>query len=344
VHELVHAILDANIGAPASFFDEGAAVALGGPDWEGEPAPDYSQPLDPLLGAPSLPFSAFTLAGDLASYLLSTKGSAPYVDLLRRAPYGSSATAVRAAFLAAFGQTIDDVVAERQASGKQFAAARLSFPECSLAPINWSAATWVSTIPVDCTSTGVGPLYATDPPLAHAFATLDIPAGGYYHATLTANGGFAAMHRCSDGNQVASLSYEHTPSGPGRHELLAAFGAVRHFFTFQTYTTSSQMLTLTIQPTTEAGAACPAPPPLDIANDTNDVELLGGDAEIVASLRSPTDQRWTTEVWPSAHLWQCANPCTASSCTELASQASVTFLAGTIYTFRASGPKAGFYR
>jgi len=343
-HELVHAIFDREIGPPASFFDEGAAVALGGSDWEGEPAPDYDQPLDPLLGAPDLPRSAYTLAGDFASYLLSTKGSDRYVDLLRHAPHGSGASAVRSAFSNAFGRSVDDLVSERRASGKHFTATRLAFPECSRDPIAWSGASWSDSVVVDCAGAAVGPVYDTEPPAARTFTALDVAAGGYYHMTLAAQGGFAWMHRCTDGGQLAFLSFENRPPGPGKREIFTALDAGRHFLRLQANIAAPETFTVEIDPTSSAGAGCSAPPPLDVAEDTNGLELFGGDREIVASIRAATTHVWTLQVSSGSALSQCDDPCTATTCIQLAAGSTVTLSQGAAYTFHLSGTHAALYR
>jgi hypothetical protein len=343
-HELVHAIVDASMSPPASFFEEGAAVALGGPDWVDEPAPNYDQPLDPLLGAKDFPSDAFTLAGDFASYLLSTKGAAPYVELLRAAPYGSDPATVRSAFSKAFGRSVDDLVAERRASGLQFTADRLSLPECSLSPTPWSGASWQDTNVVDCAGASIGPLYNTAPSSARSFVTLDAPAAGYYHATLSASGGFAWIHRCSDGDELAFLSFDGAPSGPGKRELLASLRAERHYVSLQAPVAAPATFALRMEPTTAASAGCAAPPPLDVAMDTKGIGLTPAGGEIVVSLRISVGQTWTTRISTSSHLWQCADPCTASTCVEVMQGGTIMFAPGVIYSFRASGSYAELVR
>jgi hypothetical protein len=345
VHELVHAILGANMGVmPVSFFNEALAVALGGPDHGGEPAPNYDRPLDPIIGAETLPFSEYALAGDFGSYLLSSRNPANYVELLRHAPHGASAATVRSAFVDAYGESIDDVVAQRRASGRTFPAYRMSFPECSIPPVPWDGASWHDGIEVDCAGRGIGPIFGEDPPTTYTLATVDVPSDGYYHATVASTAGSASLNRCTDGARTAFLSFEDTPPGAGRREVLGALDKGVHFFTLRARTGIPASFSIDLEPTTSASAACATLSPLDIGDDTYGIELLGGSTAIVASIRVGVASSWTVEAAADSALWACIDPCTMSTCRQLSSGTAISLSAGSTYSFRARGNDVALHR
>lgn len=174
LHEVSHAVLATRGVHPASFFDEGLATAMSGPEDPDGPI-SYDVELDPLLSAEQLPFDAYTTAADFTSYLLTTRGTALFVELMRRTHKGDSARAVRAAFTDVYGETIDDAIAERRADPIVFAEGRINFPMCSLdpAPGNTIDAT------LDC-DVDDGPIYGSYPSMFRAFASFDVPVAGDY--------------------------------------------------------------------------------------------------------------------------------------------------------------------
>jgi hypothetical protein len=337
VHELVHAIFASNIGRTVSFFNEGAAVALGGQDHAGEPAPNYDRPLDPVIAAEVLPFSEYPMAGDFASYLLSTREPERYVELLRRAPVSADAGAVRAAFLAAYGESIDDVVAERRVSTRAFIGFRLAFPECSIPQVPWTGNSWQHKTALSCYSSGIGPIFNDAPTSSDTFATVDVPSDGYYHATIASSGGFASLSRCKDGAQAASLSFEDEP-GAGQREILAALSGDLHFWTLRARTGTPASFTIELEPTLNASARCSPPPPLDVADTTNAISFLGGGLGIIASIRVGVPRTWKVKASGDSGLWLCADPCAASGCLLVLPGTSFSMSAGLTYTFRAHGP------
>ena len=187
-HELAHALLGANHLSAPSFLDEGDAVALGGEEG-GRGIVDDSA-LDPLLAATPLSFSDYATAGDLVSYLLDTRGPAPFVDVLRTTHWGDPAATIRAGFLAAYGESLDDIVAARVADPRTYVGEHLSVPECTAPPIAWQGASATAQVHVDCDS-GIGPHPVgaiNAPPEALRFVTVDIAADGDYTIALAGNG------------------------------------------------------------------------------------------------------------------------------------------------------------
>lgn len=197
-HEVTHAVLYTHGLEPASFFDEGLATALGGPEDADDPI-DYAVDLDRLLGAQQLPFDGFTTAGDLISWLVATRGPATYVELLRRTHNGDPAAIVRAAFRDVYGESIDDAIAERRADPVVYPEGRMHFPMCSLDP----APDGVIDLRLD-RDDGVGPIFASYPPMMRAFATLDVPVAGDYTVSGHSDAlGIAILYSCDGGTQRA---------------------------------------------------------------------------------------------------------------------------------------------
>ncbi len=187
-HELAHALLAANRVSAPSFLDEGDAVALGGDEGGGGVVDDRA--LDPLLAAAPLSHGDYATAGDLVSYLLDTRGPAPFVALLRATHWGDSAATIRAAFATAYGDSLDDVVAARTMDPRMYVGDHLSVPECAAPPIAWQGATASAQVHVDCDG-GVGPHPVGAigaPPEALRYVTVDVPADGDYTIALSPTG------------------------------------------------------------------------------------------------------------------------------------------------------------
>jgi hypothetical protein len=330
-HELVHALLGINGLNPVSFFDEGACVALGGPDDADGPI-DYSTPLDPLLAADQLDFADFPTAGDLCSYLLTVDGAASFVELLRKAPLDSSAAAVRQAFAAAYGQSLDSAIAMRRASPLTFGASRMAVPECGIDPVPWTGQARV-TAALDCTN-GVGPTFDSEPPQVRTWATFEVPSDGFYQVTNAADSGFASLSRCEGNSTIAELLYEHHLSGAAPL-LLAGLGAGRAYVRFEAYQDSPANFDLTIAPTLAATADCVAPPPLDLDPATDAVYFAPSPGQtMTAALRSSTALTATVAQTPLA---SCSNACASTGCTDLSIGQPVDLAAGQAYVFRTAG-------
>jgi hypothetical protein len=109
-HELIHAYLAETMAPPVPLFAEGAAVAFScdaGDYGTGGTPLDWRQVLDPPDDSTDW-LSLYPLSGQLVSYLYSRFGPAAFIRFY--ADIGSLAgeTAIADAFLAAFGETLDD--------------------------------------------------------------------------------------------------------------------------------------------------------------------------------------------------------------------------------------------
>ena len=127
-HEGVHAAVILTLGQPPALFNEGVAVAhQTNPRtgdlvarWNGEPVHTIAArflvtgqlpALGTLLESPSF-FShpaavAYPLAGSWVRYLIDARGLAPFKTFLASTHFNATAAQTRAAFLAAYGVTVD---------------------------------------------------------------------------------------------------------------------------------------------------------------------------------------------------------------------------------------------
>lgn len=127
-HECVHAVVNNLLGMPPALFSEGIAVAhstlpangVFEPQWNGTSVHDVARsylrsgqmpPLDRLIetrGFRSYEDNlTYPIAGSFVRYLIDTSGLGPVKEFFRTSGRGDGADRIRAAFQAAFGETID---------------------------------------------------------------------------------------------------------------------------------------------------------------------------------------------------------------------------------------------
>ena len=193
-HELVHAM---HQPSSVKLIEEGLAVALGD-DGTRSVVVDYDPPPADLLRVPVLEFRDYEEAGDFASYLLTRAGAERVTALAAALPADTPPDDRAAAFAAAYGQTIEDVTAERWQSGWRFAGSDLQVPECASDPIARDAAGGF-TMAIDCQRDGIGWDADTRPyaaPYMRRHATIDIAADGLYRLEVANDGASLALGYC----------------------------------------------------------------------------------------------------------------------------------------------------
>jgi hypothetical protein len=205
-HELVHAM---RLQQSIKLIEEGLAVALGD-DEERQFVTRYDPPLAEQLEVAALPFADYEEAGDFVSYLIARADPDRVAALADALPADLPAGERAAAFAAAYGQTIEEVVAGRWQSGWRFEGGDLQVPECASDPVGGDAAGF--TLAIDCDDGGIGYAVDTSPyvtPYVRRNATVEIAADGMYRLDVVHSdvAGAFAMQSCPlDGDPT--LPYE----------------------------------------------------------------------------------------------------------------------------------------
>jgi hypothetical protein len=326
VHELVHALRP---GAGASFFTEGEAVALGGPDIDVPPNDDVA--IDTVIAEPDLPLSHYALAGDFVSFLLSRDGPKPLGRLLDSVPHGGSALEIRAAFAAEYGQSLDQALVDRAASGLVFDQSRLSFPECSDAALPLNEGVSRLTVDVGCAAEGTGPvgLHA----IVTRTASFDVPAAGAYRIDLRSNHGAAQLRRCVSGFPIRYV-YTAKPgvalSGQAP-TVFTALDAGRHYVRLLSQDGGTAAFDFAAAPTSAAAGTCPAPASLLIPAQTDGIYVAApADGPFVAAVRVETSRSGVV-VADQSELSLCVDDCDLDACPALEAGAMIELVPGHDY-------------
>lgn len=242
-HELVHALIAQHRLAPALFFEEGLAVALGQRGHSG--LPDWEAPLALLLESAPVPSEELKLAGAVTSYLLQHDGAAAYVELLHSTRRDSGTEQTMAAFEEVYGRSLVDVL-EEAADAPRPAANRLAFPKCARDPSPWDDDTWSSSKRMDCDLGAIGPLLRSYPPAMADYDLLDVPSTGEYDVEAIGDGGFVRIWRCVDDVRVVSLPLHLDEDGALTETVQLEAG--RHYVRYDAYIDQPVDITLTVRP------------------------------------------------------------------------------------------------
>jgi hypothetical protein len=263
-HELVHAtVLPVQ---PVRFFAEGLAVALGGDDGNPDSLPNQFTP-EQLLdndGSALGDIAFFSVAGDFSSYSLDRWGATPFAQLNAKIPYGTSTADVEAAFSSVYGESLSTALADRQSSGKQYAASRLGFPECGIDPAPWVGAVWSMSSTLDCSTNGISTTNDVNPSSA-VYGTVDVPSDGIYSIAFQGDASASAQlfswQRCVSGEQFQYFPSDspistHVVIAGRRPTISAWLTSGRYFGEFAASRKAPAEFAMTVQAGGNTGTDC----------------------------------------------------------------------------------------
>jgi hypothetical protein len=340
-HEMVHAIVIPDMGSfSVSFFDEGLAVALGGPDLADTAA--YATPDATLFGAAPLAQNLYATAGDFVSFLLTRYGTDKMRELLPSVKRGTPAADVDAALARVYGKGFRALVDERTSSGLVFGDSRLGVPECGLGltePAPPSAIGFHEDVAVTCSADAIG---VADPDIGAAwqYTTVDVPDDGVYRLSTraTADGSVTFRH-CVAGEDVVFDTVPVTAAATpvrGRSVVVhAALRAGRHSFRVRGSARDTTTFSLALD-RTPTSPTCADGETLDPSLDGIYVAPRAGAGDVAASFRV-AEARRATAVLDGATLRICTSGCN-SSCTSLPLRSKAALAPGVTYTLVASAP------
>jgi len=315
-HELVHATFLPL--QPVRFFAEGLAVALGGNDGNAD-SPPYVFTPEQLLdndgsAVPNTGF--FAIAGDFSSYLVDRWGASRYTQLNPMIPSGTPTTQVESAFAAIYGESISSAFSDRQSSGKQYAASRMGFPECSIDPTPWMGSVWSVNETVDCASNGIS-LNDALQALDAAYATIEIPADGIYDVTLRGDATTGAeqfsLQRCVSGEQ---FQYFPSTSPVSTHVVIAGqspmivawLAAGRYFSQFSSSAAQPASFSVAVQGTKSGATTCAGAASASLDGDDGIYLVPQAGITLVASF-SVSKDRVATAILEQTSLFLCDGSC-----------------------------------
>lgn len=186
-HELVHAALE-SVPSPYRFYEEGAAVALGGEDdvWDPNPATwgPLREGIESCAGGEILSDAWYPRAGHLFAYLHRYHGAEATSALLRSVPRRASADEAIAALEAATAMGLDDMTDDLEATDPFCEQARwfrhpvfpCDAPE-ALRPRCDGGTPFPVSLSLGCADeTALGPRDG----LVFGYVAIEIPTDGYY--------------------------------------------------------------------------------------------------------------------------------------------------------------------
>lgn len=336
-HELVHVMRKPSV----SFFAEGEAVALGGPDRSGNP--DYDVDIDQVIGQSRLGYEHYDFAGDFVSYLLSVHGAERFGEFLAKAPEGCAASVTRKAFAETYDQTIEEAITERHASGMVFDHSRLSFPECSAPPEPWQGDQWEVSQVIGCNESGTGPIDTHA--IVDSAVTLHVPTAGFYRWSLEANAGSLQLRPCVGKSwwQYINLSTQGPPTGLGGRapNVFIRLDAAQYYMHLRSQDDNTASMHAALAPTDAASSDC-EPANAFLVPATSDGIYLAPDIEeqMLARVTVDRPRNGVTVVYQS-ELRICVDGCDTSNCPLLVSGDPFELAPGHTYTFVARSENRG---
>lgn len=250
IHELIHAVTDANEMNRLPFFTEGIAVAYdpfngaaAGPRFRFHPpeGEETRDPRDLMVGA--LDAGAYDTAGGFVTFLLLRHGPEKFVAMTRLLAAESDLDEVRAGFARAYGVDLDDEASLFMSNGP---CDDIEFDvrtyDCAMVEVPWQGPEWSWSASMDCDDERV--VGGIDPGMSSNFvqsAVLEVPTTGRYAVTTVGSGDTqVTIGRCFG---CPWAPRDHVVAGGG--SLAAELSAGRHFVRL----TSSSAVTPAVQVT-----------------------------------------------------------------------------------------------